>query len=654
MSASQAQGSPSPRHIKGDFGVVANSPSPYSIGSKGVGPGGRGASRQGGSSPRLNDEERRGGSLEARCSCGALHHVPIISLEAQAATATVQQLRDDLRDAQHEAQHLNEYALQLEWDVRQKENDCVAANHARIMADRERESIASSFNDVQTKLDIANRERDELRGQLRTATRASVELRLQLQEQIQQLQESESLLKRRFRDSEEKAHLLSKRVSESEERAKAAELAINRTRTPSPPSRRSTTPTSHKLHPEPLRRSSPPGSRPSSRDTKRNQSPPLRSVPLTTPSIANTAKKDSQANSTGVDWEAFAKQLAHENLLLEKLVAEKDIVIAAHRVNHSTRDVQFQHSSHDDSANSNAATLETAPFTPLQCAGPLHGPGRYSPGRKRVARTSGGCGALPHAPDCLNGIEHVRQQPGDPLEADRMRGPHSSKSRESARDDAASQRSSMSPARSSPSRYLASTSEHAGLQREAQEAKETSRVLYEVVRQLRNLLAGQLPLIDLQVHGHPIACEVWHAANNVLSRISASLDEPMSDHFNNVADAHRWFPRSVPGIEGSADSCGPMGGPGRSSEHHTHISLAHDDRHHPSNQPFHQSGAQPSHSLSALEEEIRTLQADRRRFERENRELTLQLYSGGLVVHKFNHCDANIPASRSNSRQTRH
>lgn len=79
------------------------------------------------------------------------------------------------------------------------------------------------------------------------------------------------------------------------------------------------------------------------------------------------------------------------------------------------------------------------------------------------------------------------------------------------------------------------------------ELSDSVRLLYDVVRQLRNALAGQLPLIDLQTKGHPIVCDLWNSANNILSKAGGSLDAPMAEEYFAVSEPKKLFPRSAPG-----------------------------------------------------------------------------------------------------------
>jgi hypothetical protein len=634
----------------------------------------RGAAGPGG---RSSSSQARDVS-EARCSCGALHQLPIITEEAQATSAIVQQLRGELRDAQHESKHLNEYALQLEWHARQKENDCVAADQARILAARDAQSAQSIIDDLQVKLDIASREFKDVTGQLRQTKRASMDVQLQLQHQIQDLQVSLERSERHEREARRSVDALSNRVSQVEEEKRSiassnvttaltSAAAQTSRRTVSPNSRassanarsRSTTPTLYaaaaasefnfrRLSPLSRGRSPPRGAsvapftgEKSTSSREQNHQP---SVTAQRQSAAVSNVSSSEYPQQPAVWEDFAKQLAQENKLLEALLAKKDAVIAAQRVETAER-AQRPGSQRTATIRATAPHSYSSddceePFTPLQCAGPLHGPGRYlhghANGERSISNPNRWTSTLPHAP--LR-ADQVRQQPAQ------------SKSTSDSANSTSRSPKRVSPNRSPPQsialRHSASQPHNSNFshQQEIQDVKETARVLYEVVRQLRNMLAGQLPLVDTQLRGHPIACELWNSSNIVLSRIGSSLEEPMPDEFQNIADAHRWFPRSIPGVEGSADGVGPTGGPRRRASRSPDASAG--EFHHLTYDDPHQL-----HHITALEDEIRILQTDRRRFEREHRDLSLQLYSGGLVVPKFHATAAGgVSTSRSSSRR---
>ncbi|CUG65087.1 Hypothetical protein, putative [Bodo saltans] len=680
MSASRTQASPSPRYTQHHEEVVVDSPMSYTRRGA-AGPGGRSSSSQ----PR--------DVSEARCSCGALHQLPIITEEAQATTATVKQLRGELRDAQHESKHLNEYALQLEWHARQKENDCVVADQARLLAVREAKTAQASIDELQVKLDASAREKNDVAIQLRQAKRASMDVQLQLQHQIQELQVSLERSERVERDSRRSVEALTNRVAQVEEEkrnivassppapsvdapnfrhAASNPQPSEVRRTISPPSRtssanarsRSSTPNVfaaaataefnyRRLSPpiargrSPLRRASGGAAAVNNQVTTNPREQNHQPIVATLRSLSNVAVSAAPLHHPAA-WEDFAKQLAQENSLLEALLAEKDAVIAAQRV--EVADLHHQQSnSQYSTAHATAPRVYSyddfeEPLTPLQCAGPLHGPGRYHHNQRDNERSGSNPSrwhsTLPHAP--LR-ADQVRQQPEvNPSGA--VRSP-----KRTSPD--------RSPPQPTPRHTQSQLNSHSNLshQQEIQDVKETARVLYEVVRQLRNMLAGQLPLVDIQLKGHPIACELWNSSNIVLSRIGSSLEEPMPDEFQNVADAHRWFPRSVPGVEGSADGVGPTDGPRRRASLSPDASsgvLPTDELHHLAHRDPHHV-----HHITALENEIRILQADRRRFERENRDLSLQLYSGGLVVPKFHAAQSisggGASTSRSGSRQTR-
>jgi hypothetical protein len=629
----------------------------------------RGAAGPGG---RSSSSQARDVS-EARCSCGALHQLPIITEEAQATSAIVQQLRGELRDAQHESKHLNEYALQLEWHARQKENDCVAADQARILAVRDAQSAQSAIDDLQVKLDIASRESKDVAGQLRQTKRASMDVQLQLQHQIQDLQVSLERSERHEREARRSVDALSNRVLQVEEEKRniaSSNVTTALASAAAQTSRRTVSPTSRASSANPRSRSSTPtlfaaaaASEFNSRrlsPLSRGRSPPRGASVAPVTSEKSTSNREqnrqplvtAQRQSTAVSnvssseylqqpavWEDFAKQLAQENKLLEALLAEKDAVIAAQRVETAER-AQRTATIRATAPHSHSSDDCEEPFTPLQCAGPLHGPGRYlhghANGERSISNPNRWTSTLPHAP--LR-ADQVRQQPAQ------------SKSTSDSANSTSRSPTRVSPNRSPPQsialRRSASQQRNSNFshQQEIQDVKETARVLYEVVRQLRNMLAGQLPLVDTQLRGHPIACELWNSTNIVLSRIGSSLEEPMPDEFHNIADAHRWFPRSIPGVEGSADGVGPTGGPRRRASRSPDATSG--EFHHVTYDDPHQH-----HHITALEDEIRILQMDRRRFEREHRDLSLQLYSGGLVVPKFHAASVGgVSTSRSSSRR---